>query len=152
MKVRSCSTLLVRKYFPPDLAAFLKEISFSIQDGLIQAEYFLQKFNVREAAVSKAKLVVVGLLFCVVVVMANERSPLKLVNSVDLPKYSGDFDHFAADVQGNRLFLAAEDHGTLEVFDLKSTKWLQTVKGRVSAWSQSGHRKWTSSPRRHASQ
>jgi DNA-binding beta-propeller fold protein YncE len=60
---------------------------------------------------------------------ASDSTPLKLVSSVDLPKYSGDFDHFAADVSGNRLFLAAEDHGTLEVFDLKSTKWLRTVKG-----------------------
>ena len=78
---------------------------------------------------AKAKLVVMEVLFCVVAVMANEKAPLKLVSSVDLPQYSGDFDHFAADVNGNRLFLAAEDHGTLEVFDLKSTKWLQTVKG-----------------------
>ena len=61
--------------------------------------------------------------------MASEDKPLKLVTSVDLPKYSGDFDHFAADVSGNRLYLAAEDHGTLEVFDLQSTKWLKTVKG-----------------------
>ena len=60
---------------------------------------------------------------------ASDSVPLKLVNSVDLPKYSGDFDHFAADVSGNRLFLAAEDHGTLEVFDLKSTKWLRTIQG-----------------------
>src|SRR5947209_10456047 len=61
--------------------------------------------------------------------IASDSVPLKLVGSVDLPKYSGDFDHFAADVNGNRLFLAAEDHGTLEVFDLKSAKWLKTVKG-----------------------
>ena len=78
---------------------------------------------------SKARVVGLGFLFCVVVVMANEKSPLKLVSSADLPHYSGDFDHFAADVSGNRLFLAAEDHGTLEVFDLKSTKWLRTIKG-----------------------
>lgn len=78
---------------------------------------------------SKGKLVVLAVIFFAVVVLANERAPLKLVNSVDLPQYSGDFDHFAADVSGNRLFLAAEDHGTLEVFDLKSTKWLHTVKG-----------------------
>jgi len=62
-------------------------------------------------------------------VAASDSAPLKLVKSVDLPKYSGDFDHFAADVNGNRLFLAAEDHGTLEVFDLKSTKWLKTISG-----------------------
>src|SRR5256885_15335618 len=60
---------------------------------------------------------------------ASDSTRLKLLKSVDLPKYSGDFDHFAADVSGNRLFLAAEDHGTLEVFDLNTTKWLKTIKG-----------------------
>ena len=61
--------------------------------------------------------------------LAADSAPLKLVKSVDLPRYSGDFDHFAVDIQGNRLFLAAEDHGTLEVFDLNSNKWLKTIKG-----------------------
>ena len=60
---------------------------------------------------------------------ASDSAPLRLINSVDLPRYSGDFDHFAVDLGGNRLFLAAEDHGTLEVFDLKSTKWLRTIQG-----------------------
>ena len=71
----------------------------------------------------------VVLFLVAVMAVASDSTPLKLVTSVDLPKYSGDFDHFAADVSGNRLFLAAEDHGTLEVFDLKSSKWLKTVKG-----------------------
>jgi len=66
---------------------------------------------------------------CVTCAAASDSTPLRLVASVDLPKYSGDFDHFAADVNGNRLFLAAEDHGTLEVFDLKSTRWLRTIRG-----------------------
>ena len=69
------------------------------------------------------------LLFLAALAIASDSSPLKLVKTVELPKYSGDFDHFAADVQGNRLFLAAEDHGTLEVFDLNTTKWLKTIKG-----------------------
>lgn len=69
------------------------------------------------------------LLFWAALAAASDSAPLKLVQSVDLPKYSGDFDHFAADVKGNRLFLAAEDHGTLEVFDLNTTKWLKTIKG-----------------------
>lgn len=55
--------------------------------------------------------------------------PLKLVGRTDVPGFEGDFDHFAADVKGNRLFLAGEDKGTLEVFDLKSGKHLRTVKG-----------------------
>ncbi len=55
--------------------------------------------------------------------------PLRLLGRTDVPGFEGDFDHFAADVKGNRLFLAGEEKGTLEVFDLKSGKHLQTVKG-----------------------
>jgi hypothetical protein len=54
---------------------------------------------------------------------------LVLSGRVELPGYHGDFDHFAVDLQTNRLFLAAEDHGTLEVFDLKTVKHLRTVAG-----------------------
>jgi hypothetical protein len=46
-----------------------------------------------------------------------------------LPGYTGDFDHFAVDVQADRLFLAAEDHGTLEVFDLRSGRHLRSIGG-----------------------
>src|SRR5689334_21199722 len=60
---------------------------------------------------------------------ASDSAPLKLLQSVDLPKYSGDFDHFAADVKGNRLFLAGEDGGTLEVFDLRTGAHVKTVTG-----------------------
>lgn len=48
---------------------------------------------------------------------------------MDLPGYSGDFDHFAVDYQRKRLLLAAEDHGTLEVFDLKTSAHLRSVDG-----------------------
>jgi DNA-binding beta-propeller fold protein YncE len=56
-------------------------------------------------------------------------APLEPQGRTELPGYSGDFDHFAVDLPGNRLFLAAEDHGTLEVFDLRSGKHLKSVKG-----------------------
>jgi WD40 repeat protein len=46
-----------------------------------------------------------------------------------MPEYKGDFDHFAYDLKGNRLFLAGEDMGTLEVFDLKSGARVKTVSG-----------------------
>jgi len=43
---------------------------------------------------------------------------MKLVATTPLPGFTGDFDHFAVDLKGKRLFLAAEDHQTVEVFDL----------------------------------
>ena len=77
----------------------------------------------------RTALICTILVFWATLAVTSDSAPLKLVQSVDLPKYSGDFDHFAADLKGNRLFLAAEDHGTLEVFDLNTTKWLKTIKG-----------------------
>jgi DNA-binding beta-propeller fold protein YncE len=58
-----------------------------------------------------------------------QQSSVRLINSADLPGYSGDFDHFAADYERNRLLLAAEDHGTLEVYDLNTSAHLRTVAG-----------------------
>jgi hypothetical protein len=57
------------------------------------------------------------------------QAPLTLLGRTDLPDYTGDFDHFAADVGGNRLFLAGEDGGTLEVFALDTGEHLKTVEG-----------------------
>lgn len=57
-----------------------------------------------------------------------DTAPLLLLGRTDLPAYDGDFDHFGVDVKGNRLFLAGEDGGTLEVFDLRSGAHLKTVK------------------------
>lgn len=61
--------------------------------------------------------------------LAQNASSVKLVQSVNLPGYTGDFDHFAVDYDRNRLLLAAEDHGSLEVFDLKSSAHLRSVNG-----------------------
>lgn len=55
--------------------------------------------------------------------------PLRLVGSTDLPGFIGDFDHFAADLKGNRLFLAGEDHKTVEVFDLQTGKRIHSIVG-----------------------
>lgn len=56
-------------------------------------------------------------------------APLKLAGSVDLPGYTGDFDHFAIDTKDGRMFLAGEESAELEVFDLKSGKIIQRMKG-----------------------
>jgi DNA-binding beta-propeller fold protein YncE len=54
---------------------------------------------------------------------------LRLLGRTELTSYDGDFDHFAADVKGNRLFLAGEDGGTLEVFNLRTGAHIKTVPG-----------------------
>ena len=54
---------------------------------------------------------------------------LRLVGTTDLPGISGDLDHLGIDTAGQRLFLAAEDNGTLRIIDLKSGKLVRTVKG-----------------------
>ena len=71
------------------------------------------------------------LLSCVFITRIGAQSSSLLVQQhvVDLPGYTGDFDHFAVDRQRGRLLLAAEDHGTLEVFDLKSGNHLRTITG-----------------------
>jgi DNA-binding beta-propeller fold protein YncE len=56
---------------------------------------------------------------------------LRATGKTELPGYTGDFDHFGYDLKSNRLWLAAEDHGTLDVFDLKTAKKQQSLKGVV---------------------
>src|SRR5229473_7857322 len=60
---------------------------------------------------------------------APERQPLKLVATTPLPGFSGDFDHFTVDLKGNRLFLTAEEHKTVEVFELRTGKRIHSITG-----------------------
>lgn len=60
---------------------------------------------------------------------AQQSTPLKLLKVVSLPGYTGDFDHSAFDAAHDRILLAAEDHGTLEIFDGKTGDHLRTVEG-----------------------
>src|SRR5258705_10446189 len=72
------------------------------------------------------------LLFCSpAIVRSQEKSeaPLKLLRTVALPGFTGDFDHFAVDEKGGRLFLAGEDHKTVEVFNLKTGQRLKSIAG-----------------------
>jgi hypothetical protein len=59
---------------------------------------------------------------------SQDKPPLKLVATTPLPDFTGDFDHFAVDLKGKRLFLTAEDHKTVEVFDLEG-KRIHSITG-----------------------
>jgi DNA-binding beta-propeller fold protein YncE len=61
--------------------------------------------------------------------LAQNSAPLKLEASIALPGFTGDFDHFAIDEKGGRLFLAGEDHKTVEVFDVKTNRPLKSIPG-----------------------
>src|SRR5580692_7586958 len=75
-------------------------------------------------------LAIGGLLLCGLAApgRAQEKMPMKLVATTPLPGFTGDFDHFAVDLKGKRLFLTAEDHKTVEVFDLDG-KRIKSIEG-----------------------
>ncbi|GAC1306802.1 MAG: hypothetical protein NVSMB10_11850 [Steroidobacteraceae bacterium] len=60
---------------------------------------------------------------------AARQAPLRLIRTIPLPKIEGDFDHFGVDLPGNRLFLAAEEHHSVELFELDSGKPLRSITG-----------------------
>jgi DNA-binding beta-propeller fold protein YncE len=64
-----------------------------------------------------------------VVVTAQEKPPLKLAGTIALQDLKdGDFDHFAVDLEGNRLFLTAEKNDKLEVLDAKRNLRIRSVE------------------------
>ncbi len=77
------------------------------------------------------KIQTIGLLLFIALTMkvsAQDKQFLKLVATTPLPGFTGDFDHFGIDLKGKRLFLTAEDHQTVEVFDLDG-KRLHSITG-----------------------
>src|SRR6202047_5571988 len=61
---------------------------------------------------------------------AQVPGPLKLSQTIPLPGLKdGDFDHFALDSAGQRLFLAAEENSTIVVIDLRTNKLIGKIAG-----------------------
>jgi DNA-binding beta-propeller fold protein YncE len=54
-------------------------------------------------------------------------APLKLIQTIPLPGVPGALDHMAIDVRGQRLFVPAEQHQTVEVIDLRAGKRIRTL-------------------------
>lgn len=78
------------------------------------------------------KRLLLALLAVVVALSANSRAedkaPLELVATIPLPGlHDGDFDHFAVDLEGHRLFLTAEENSQVEVFDTDTNKLIHTI-------------------------
>src|SRR5690349_13060321 len=59
---------------------------------------------------------------------ASDSTPLKLIQTISLPQlHEGDYDHFAVDLAGNRLFSTAEENSKVLVFDLMSNRLIHTI-------------------------
>jgi DNA-binding beta-propeller fold protein YncE len=60
---------------------------------------------------------------------AQELMPLKLVATIPLPGlHDGDFDHFAPDVDGHRLFLTGEENEKVLVLDTSTNTLIHTME------------------------
>lgn len=60
---------------------------------------------------------------------AEPLEPVTLLSTTYLPEITGDFDHFAVDLRRNHLFVSAEVHHSVEMFDLKTGVHLQSISG-----------------------
>src|SRR5260370_41033877 len=58
-----------------------------------------------------------------------QEKPLRLVQTIPMPKVKGRIDHMDVDVRGMRLFVAGLENGSVEVVDLQSCKWIRSISG-----------------------
>jgi DNA-binding beta-propeller fold protein YncE len=75
----------------------------------------------------KRIFVFIAALVCAACSEAQEKAPLRLVQTVTVPGVTRRWDHFGVDLKGNRLFATSEEEPAVEVFDLKTNKHLQTL-------------------------
>src|SRR5258708_20061520 len=76
------------------------------------------RVSLGEHKMRKSFTVFLALFLVTISAHAQIDPPIRLIHTTFLPGYVGDFEHFAAYVKGNRLFLIAEDHKTVEVLNI----------------------------------
>jgi YVTN family beta-propeller protein len=60
---------------------------------------------------------------------AAAQAPLELEATIEMPGVKGRIDHFAADVKGHRLFVAALGNNTVEVLDTSRHQHTRSITG-----------------------
>lgn len=63
------------------------------------------------------------------IVSAVAAAPLEPAGAMAMPGVKGRIDHFAVDIRGKRLFVAALGNDTVEVFDLEANRHLRSLQG-----------------------
>jgi len=75
-----------------------------------------------------ASVVAAIIVFFAVKATAQSKPPLRLLQTIPLPDLkAGDFDHFAVDLAGNRLFLTGEANNSVLVLDIRTNKLIHTI-------------------------
>lgn len=78
--------------------------------------------------IKRFQLVAFTLSLAASVAHTQQTAPLRLVQTVPLPEVQGRIDHFDADLTDQRLFMSALGNNTLEVFDLRANKLINTIR------------------------
>jgi len=58
---------------------------------------------------------------------AQEKAPLRLLQTISVPGVTRKWDHFGVDLKGQRLFVTSEEDPAVEVFDLKTNKHMRAL-------------------------
>src|SRR6266853_6708076 len=92
-------------------------------DGGLVSQYW--RYKVKKTAV----MILAAMLFALVAgAWAQQKPVLEPLQTIPLPELKdGDFDHFTADVAGDRLFATAEENSKVLVLDLKTNKLIHTI-------------------------
>jgi len=63
------------------------------------------------------------------IAQAADEPALELVATIPMPGVKGRIDHFAADIKGHRLFVAALGNDTVEVLDVAGNRHEKSIRG-----------------------
>jgi len=81
------------------------------------------------ASLSMSSAALLGLFALATATHAADTAPLELEATIVMPGVKGRIDHFAVDVNGHRLFVAALGNDTVEVLDTAGKRHLQSLGG-----------------------
>ena len=83
----------------------------------------------RKPACYMLPLLLLNLYLACEILAAQDKQPLRLVQTIPLPNLKGRIDHMDVDVKGKRLFIAGLENDSVEVVDLQAGKWLRSIPG-----------------------